>query len=294
MKIFNLVILLLLSSAAFSNAQIYTDRDVKICKWILNYGVEKNLAVRPIGEIITAVGKNFLRTDYLAFGIEKEGEEQLVINLRGLDCTTFTENTLAISRLISRGDTTFDDFTKELTLIRYRDGKIDKYPSRLHYFSDWIYDNVQKNIVMDVTKDVGGSPVKFDLNFMSTNPKYYKHLIDEPDFIPVIREQEKEINQREYYFIPKNKVKDIEDRIKEGDIVAFTTSVKGLDIGHVGIAIKQKDRIYILHAPEIDEKVQITEKPLSEYIKSIKKHTGIIILRPLEPTTKSQELRTKN
>jgi hypothetical protein len=60
--------------------------------------------------------------------------------------------------------------------------------------------------------------------------------------------------------------------------------MKGLDISHTGIAVKEDDgKIHLLHAPQVDSKVQISEKPLSEYVKSVKKHTGIIILRSLEP-----------
>ena len=67
-------------------------------------------------------------------------------------------------------------------------------------------------------------------------------------------------------------------------MIALTTSDKGLDIGHVGIAIKMEDgRIHFLHAPLVGSKVQISEMPLSDYAKKIKKHTGIIVLRVLEP-----------
>jgi hypothetical protein len=57
-----------------------------------------------------------------------------------------------------------------------------------------------------------------------------------------------------------------------------------LDIGHVGLAIKMDNgRIHFLHAPLADSKVQISELPLSDYAKKINKHTGIIVLRVLEP-----------
>ncbi len=71
--------------------------------------------------------------------LEKDGDEQLVINLTGLDCTTFLENSLALARCIKKGTTSFEDYLEELQFIRYRDGVIDGYTSRLHYFSDWIY-----------------------------------------------------------------------------------------------------------------------------------------------------------
>ena len=105
-----------------------------------------------------------------------------------------------------------------------------------------------------------------------------------PDFIPVIRKQEEEINKRTYYFIPQEKIREAENSIEDGDLLAFTSNVKGLDVNHVGIAIRMDDgRIHILHAPDVGYKVQISDYPLSEYVNKLKKDTGVIILRPLEP-----------
>src|SRR4030067_3263649 len=104
------------------------------------------------------------------------------------------ENAFFFSRLIKKGKTSFEDYKNELTFIRYRDGKIDQYPSRLHYFSDWIYNNQQKGIIKDITEEIGGEQISFSLNFMSTHPDAYKHLKESPEFIPVIEEQEKEIS----------------------------------------------------------------------------------------------------
>ena len=142
--------------------------------------MDKSLSDKPINEVIVEIGKNFLETEYVAHTLEKEGDEQLVINLTGLDCTTFLETALTFARCIKKGKTSIDDYQKELTLIRYRDGKINQYPSRLHYFSDWIYNNQQKGIVKDISKEIGGKKIKFSVNFMSENPKYYKQLKEQP------------------------------------------------------------------------------------------------------------------
>jgi hypothetical protein len=42
-------------------------------------------------------------------------------------------------------------------------------------------------------------------------------------------------------------------------------------------------RIHLLHAPKVGYKVQIIDTPLSDYLAKIKKDTGVIILRALEP-----------
>ncbi len=274
--------ILILSSNIHS--QIFSEKDVEICKSKFNFAVDKLLNDKPINEVIIEIGKSFLKTEYIAHTLEIEGDEQLVINLTGLDCTTFLETSLTFARCIKKGKTSFEDYQKELTFIRYRDGKLDKYPSRLHYFSDWIYNNQQKGIVKDITEEIGGKPIKFNLSFMSENPKYYRQMKENPEFIPVISKQEKEINSRQYYYIPENDIEKLEPKIQSGDLIALTTSEKGLDIGHVGIAIKMDDgRIHFMHAPIVGSNVQITETPLSDYAKKIKKHSGIIVLRVLEP-----------
>lgn len=274
--------LILLSSNIHS--QIFSEKDVEVCNSKFNLAAKKSLSEKPINEVIVEIGKSFLETEYVAHTLEKVGDEQLVINLTGLDCTTYLENVLTLSRCIKKNKISFDDYQKELTFIRYRDGKIDKYPSRLHYFSDWIYNNQQKGIIKDITKEIGGKKIKFNVNFMSRNPKYYKQLKENPEFIPVISKQEKEISSRQYYYIPKDVIEKLESKIQTGDLIALTTSDKGLDIGHVGLAIKMDNgRIHFLHAPLVGSKVQITELPLSDYATKIKKHAGIIVLRVLEP-----------
>ncbi len=267
-----------------SHSQIYSEKDVEICNSKFTVAVDRSLSKKPINEVIIEVGKSFLGTEYVANTLEKEGEEQLVINLTGLDCTTFLESTLTFARCIKKGKTSFDDYQTELTFIRYRSGSIVDYTSRLHYFSDWIFHNENKGILYDRSKELGGKKIKFNVDFMSKNPKYYKQLKNNPEFIPVIEEQEKEINSRDYYYIPENDIEKVEDKIQTGDLIGLTSSDKGLDIGHVGIAIKMDDgRIHFMHAPIVGSKVQITEMPLSDYTKKIKKHTGIIVLRVLEP-----------
>lgn len=266
------------------NSQIFSFKDVEVCNSKFNLAVNKSLSEKPINEVIVEIGKSFLGTEYVASSLEKKGDEQLVINLTGLDCTTFLESTLALARCIKKDKNSFNDYQNELTFIRYRDGKIDKYPSRLHYFSDWIYNNQQKAIVKDITKEIGSKKIKFNVNIMSGSPQFYKQLQENPDFIPIIKKQEAEINSREYYYIPKDDIDKIENKIHTGDLIALTTNNKGEDIGHVGIAIKMKDRrIHFMHAPLAGSKVQISETPLGDYAKKIKKHSGIIVMRVQEP-----------
>ena len=137
-----IALILLLASSLF--CQIYTQKDIEICEQKIQLALQSDVSDKPINEIIVLIGKSFLGTDYEAGTLESGEKEQLVIHLTGFDCYTLLESTLAFARMIKTGKTSFKDYEKEITLLRYREGKITDYTSRLHYFSDWIYDSQQK------------------------------------------------------------------------------------------------------------------------------------------------------
>ena len=178
---------------------------------------------------------------------------------------------------------TVKKFMEQLQLIRYRGGKINGYPSRLHYFTDWIYDGQKKGIVKNITKNLGGIPYKKKIDFMTTHRSAYKQLKNEK-FYKKMGEIEKELNKRKLYYIPKDSVAEIENKLKDGDIVAFTTKIPGLDVSHVAMIIKMSNgETRLLEAPDVGLRVKLSYLPLSEYLMNNKKQTGIIVARPLEP-----------
>lgn len=232
------------------------------------------------GDQVIYIGKQFLGTPYVAKTLELPGEEQLVVNVKELDCTTYLENVVVLSRLVNKNALTFSDFQKELALIRYKDGTVDRYPSRLHYFTDWIYDNEKKGILIDITKELGGESYNKAINFMSQHRESYAQLTNE-DFFEGIKQNEAARNQRanSYYYIPKAKIVEIEKDIQHGDLVAITTGINGLDIVHVGIAYKENARLHLLHASTRSNEVEITQAPLAEYMSNNKSQSGIMVMR---------------
>jgi len=265
-------------------ADLLSDTDELIFKNKFEISRSLKLVDRPINEIIIEMAKSFIGVDYAAGTLEAPGEERLIINLRTLDCVTFYENSLALARCIKKNKITFEDFKKELQFVRYRGGIIDKYPSRLHYTSDYFYDNEKKGVLKNVTKELGGVRYKKKINFMSTHADSYLQLKENPEFVKTITSQEADINKRAMYHIPKSKIKIITSRINDGDILGITTTIKGLDCTHTGIAIWQNNKLHMIHASVPCSKVQITDEPLSEYLMKIKKDAGIIVTRALEPS----------
>lgn len=257
------------------------ERDRTIFHETMAWARAERLDTLPLGEIIVLVGQRFVDTPYVPGTLDVEGEERLVVNLRGLDCVTYVENVLAISRLIQRGQDDFDAFLAELARIRYRGGEIAGYPSRLHYFSDWIVDNQEMGLVRDVTRELGGERDAEPIAFMSNNLEAYRQLAD-PANLAEIRRIEDRISDRPRYVIPESRIAQVESGIRNGDIIAATSTLPGLDVAHTGIAVWIDGRLHLMHAPLVGKSVEISELPLAERILGIRAQDGIMVARPVE------------
>ncbi len=228
---------------------------------------------------IVAIGKSFLATPYVEKTLEIGDTETLVVNLRGLDCTTYVENVLAFGLTLKTEDQSFQKFANNLKIIRYRNGVLDGYPSRLHYFTDWIRNNEKKGLIKDITSDLNGVTSEKAINFMGTHRSLYPFLADDENF-EAIQKIEAELAKETLCILPQNEIVNQEHLIQSGDIIALATSIKGLDVTHTGFAIRQPSgRIHLLHASSSGQ-VEITEQPLVDYLKKIKSNIGIIVARP--------------
>lgn len=230
-------------------------------------------------ERLIALGKLFLGTPYVAKTLEQEGGESIVLNLRGLDCTTYVENVLAFNQLSFKPEKSLEDFGKQIERIRYRDGQLRGYSSRLHYFSDWISNNEKKGLVKDLTPSLGGVKEVRNIDFMGKHPQFYPQLSEE-DEVQKITKIEERLSNRPFVYLPLAEIPAIEHKIESGDILALVTSINGLDVTHTGFALWQNGQLHLLHASTSGE-VVISEKPLTSYLKGIKKNMGILVVRPL-------------
>jgi hypothetical protein len=277
-KLVLLFSLLTLFGAIKGQNVIYTEADSLIYDgYIKKFSQDKN---KPFSELIIATARYFLGKPYVASTLEVAEKEALVVNLRELDCTTFVENCIALSGIIKSGDLSFKDFCNMLTYIRYREGRVEGYPSRLHYTSDWVYDNEKKGILKNISGETGGQDVRKTINFMSSHPQSYRHLKDKPENVEKMKEIENEINARDaYIIIPVSAIPSASKGIRNGDIIAFATSVAGLDYSHVGIACWENGKLHFIHASSTMKKVVAEKKTLLNYCRDSKGCTGISVFR---------------
>lgn len=224
----------------------------------------------------------FLGTPYVGHTLERTTKEKLIVNLRELDCVTFVENVLALSAAARSTDFTFASFCNELRKIRYRDGEINGFASRLHYTSDWVFANEQRGAIKNISRDLGGVRESKTIDFMSTHADAYKKLKSDAKARARIQQKEKEINQRGgFYYLPKDKINAKAAQIPHMAMIAFTTGIKGLDTSHVGFAFKQNDELTFIHASSAQKKVVINRQPLNDYCAAQSKCTGIMIMEIL-------------
>lgn len=239
----------------------------------------KNL---PINQLVGKIGLELISLPYIGGTLDTGQEEKCIVTFTGFDCVTFFEVSLCFARIVKKGKFSFEDLIDEVTYTRYRNGKIIDYTSRLHYTSDWIFDNIQKKVVRDKTKELGADKLHFNVSFMSRNPEKYQGLILHPELLPKIERIEREINKRIYYFIPKDRVQNIENFLLTGDIIGIATQLEGLDYSHTGIIINTDGKARFLHASSKKKKV-VLDTTISNYLKQNNNSIGITVLEPLEP-----------
>lgn len=235
-------------------------------------------------------GKKFIGVPYVAHTLEKGDKEHLIVNLHELDCTTFVETVVALSLCDKEDARTFKDYCRNLTRIRYREGKMTDYTSRLHYFTWWGEDNEKKGIVKEIVSapnSGGNDPFSavqtLSINYMSQHPASYKQLKAHPEFVPVIKKYEDASKGRKYRYIPKKNVgwsdKSSLGIVHSGDIIAMLTSKPGLDTSHIGIAVWQNGKLHLLNASYVYKKVVLDTKTFYDYQQVQKSQTGIRVFR---------------
>ena len=226
--------------------------------------------------LVAEAAKIFVGHPYVA-GTLEHSPEMLTVNVDEFDCTTFVETCIAMATTIESNRTSWHDFLYNLEQVRYRGGIVDGYASRLHYISDWIVDNSYRGILQEVTARIGNAKyVIKTIDFMSSNRSKYKALEDDKNFSGI---KNAEIGYRSHRFpiIQPQHVKAAD--IREGDIIAITTSIKNLDVTHMGIATIIDGMTHMIHASSKAGKVIIDPLPLHEYLRKNRSATGIRVIR---------------
>jgi hypothetical protein len=273
----------------FSDPDSASDDVARLKAW--SFALRHDPAIKSVqtfGQKAVHVGELAIGTPYVPNTLEayiRAGgdptHEPVTLSLTEFDCVTLVESCQAVARTaLRRPMPTWTDFGHEIERMRYRGGVRRGYASRLHYFSEWISDGAKRGLVTDIAKDLGGVVDPRPLRFMSTHRASYAALANDSVYKQIV-EMEKRLDAHKRYMVPKDKIPDVVDRIQTGDVLAFATSIAGLDVTHSAYAYRRADGVMgVLHAPLSGGAVEIAKRTLPDYVAAIKSSIGILVARP--------------
>ena len=220
-------------------------------------------------------------------GTQEGRDERLRIYLTRTDCILFAETCLGLVLTVQRcgASATFEDLAETLRASRYRGGVVDGYASRLHYTTEWVQQGIGRGLLRDVTPELGGVPDTRRIDFMSAHPDSYAPLTGESGYAKDNRAQiaavERRVNEIPRCYLPKERIAAVADRIRDGDILCFTTSVAGLDVSHVVIAYRPAPDAPpgFIHASSAARRVIVEPRTLEDYLNASRSLTGVRVLR---------------
>jgi len=221
--------------------------------------LHKSSKIDDVGCRIDSLSRHFLGTPYQESTLigDMNTPEVLVINLEGVDCFTFLDYIESM-----RSSSSFHEFKENVKKVRYQKEGTVSFEKRNHFFTDWHEFNATR--IDDVTEEIGDGKVI-----------RVKKLLNKKDgrtyFLPGIQPKERFI-----HYIPLNAIDDIMiKRLENGNYIGIYATEKGLDVSHVGIIIKEGDKIHLRHASSLRRKV--IDEDFKSYILG---KPGIVILRP--------------
>ena len=261
--------------------RFHCENDTTKINTLLENGKKSNL--KTANELVVFYANQLLNTPYVAHTLEGESE-LLTINIDELDCTTFVETLYALARTTLSNRTSWRDYANNLESVRYRNGVMSDYSSRLHYISDWIINNSTRDNVKDITPNFAKCKYLVKtIDFMSKNRDAYPSLKDSTIF-EKIKYFENAFRSHRFPYIKKEDVnaKNSFATFKSGDFIAMVTNIKGLDISHLGIVIKENNELYFINASMGGGKVQLEKHTFYEYLNRIRSCIGVRVFRMIE------------
>jgi len=251
---------------------------------------DNNWKSLPIGERTAAVGQALLGTRYKHFTLEIDNRvEAPSANFQGVDCWTFFEISLGFARMLNEPEENWKPETllHYIEVDRYRDGVCTgEYLSRLHYLEDWLYDNSKRGMIVDLTRDLGGSSVAHSAREMTQGWRHYRYLAANKSLLGPLGQMEVQVSSRPLYQIPKSRIPKIESKLQSGDIIGIISRDRGglYSTSHVGLALRTQDGgLHFMHAssPGNYGKV-VVDARLSNYLNRYRGDSGILVARPLK------------
>lgn len=210
------------------------------------------------GDKLGQLSAAFLGVPYQANTLigSRDTAEMLVADFNQVDCFTFIDYVEALSRAEDAAA-----FLARLADVRYAGGTVD-YRHRRHFFSDWAA--AEPHNAADVTRELGGLYVAVD--------KVLNRKADGSEYVPGIGTFPRTID-----YIPASAINaQVLENLQTGDYVGVYTPREGLDVTHVGIAIRRDGQVWFRNASSVAGVMKVVDAPLQAYMAT---KPGMVVLR---------------
>ncbi len=217
-----------------------------------------------VSQRIVKISAHFLGIPYrlgpLGEGSHGEFDGKPLISFSAVDCTTFVEETMALSLASD-----LNQAKEILKRIRYKGGVVS-YQTRNHFPSvDWIPNNIAAGFIKDITARIAGPDIEVASKWISKEKWYREKKLSDIEGFPKMSPQEKEnLLQKlrrlgestpdQEAQIPYLPIRDFEDRLSEvpsgtiANLVRADLSDKPVLISHQVFIIQKGGETYIRHA----------------------------------------------
>lgn len=247
----------------------------------------ENWAALPLGRRTATVGRALTGTRYGNYTLEIDNRiESPSVNLYALDCWTFYEVSLAFARMIGTHPAPWSpvELLRMVEMERYRNGRCDgTYLSRMHHLEEVFADNQRRGLGTNVTRSLGGVPVRRNVREMQIAWRNYRYLRSNPSLRSGIAKVEGRVSRLPVTYIPKNRVAGIESRLQDGDVLAIASKDDTGYTSHVGLAVRNGSTCRFMHATSSYDKGRccIVDTRISAYLGEKSDNMGLIVFRPV-------------
>lgn len=208
---------------------------------------------RTVAARVEALSALLVGAPYEANGLVGSAQtpEVFVGPLDRFDCVTYVESVYALARAADPAG-----FAEELRRIRYDEGMVE-WSRRNHYMTDWLRRNGKAGVVWPVAAEGLGARKEKLLNVVPGLPA-------------------KKVN---LYPVPKSKIRAYAPRLRNGDLLLFVSTKKGLDVFHCGLLVLSGGVLKLRHASR--SKGRVVEEDLAAFLRA-NRTAGILASRPQE------------
>lgn len=215
------------------------------------------------------------------YSVDSIGE--LRVNMQRYSPLMFINTVIALTKASEfPGKSDWHLFLKELEDVSCRRGENKGFPSIMYHTSDWIGDNISRGKIIELTENYNGVVARTkSLDEMTRKRNNYAALSDSNTF-ETVRMIEMGFRTHRIPALKKEtiKKKEINDDLRNGDIIIFVPNRDGIDMYDIGIVAIENDAPHLIHLSPQTHKIVKEEDDIARYMALMTKYfQGYRILR---------------